>query len=383
MSERFGTTARQTSILIVCFASVLSVATACAGHASRATTDASAAARLDARAAALLAEHRVASVGVALIENGRVALAKVYGQRAPGVQASDATLFNLASLTKPVTAEVILRLASAGALSLDEPMARYWIDPDIARDPRRERLTARLALNHQTGFPNWRTDSPGARLALQFDPGSAFGYSGEGYDYVGRYAERRTGRSFESLAQQYVLGPAGMTSTSYSRRDWMRDRVAVPLDTGGRWAEPQVSDSGHWSGANNLLTTIGDYAKFVVSVMNGDGLTSAMRAERLLPAAGPHPPLACNLAPPTPCPRALNFALGWVRLEYERGPIMAFVGRNDRPGGERTVVYFDPARKRGVVVLTSGMDDGQRLMLDVLDVVDPGSPVTAFLKQRG
>jgi hypothetical protein len=61
---------------------------------------------------------------------------------------------------------------------------------------------------------------------------------------------------------------------------------------------------------------------------------------------------------------------------------MLFVGLNDRPGGERTVVYFEPQRRRGVVVLTSGRN-GQRLFLDVLDILDPGSPVTAFLRARG
>ena len=383
MLHRRATIQRRPAVNASGFACLLSLATACAGQSSTHATTTSPSVRLDARVPALLADHGVASVGVAVIENGRVTLAKVYGRQAAGVPATDATLFNLASLTKPVTAELILRLASAGALTLDEPMARYWVDPDIATDPRRERLTARLALNHQSGFPNWRPDSAGGRLAFLFDPGSAFGYSGEGYDYVGRFAEKRVGRDFESLAQQYVLGPAGMTNTSYSSRGWMRNRLAIPLDTAGAWARPQVSDSGHWSGANNLITTIGDYARFVVSVMNGDGLTKAMLAERRLPAAGPHPPFACKLEPPTPCPRALNFALGWVRIDYEGGPIFAFLGMNDRPGGERTAVYFDPARRRGVVVLTSGQSAGQRLMLDVLDVADPGSPVTAFLRQRG
>jgi CubicO group peptidase (beta-lactamase class C family) len=338
--------------------------------------------QLDAQVPRLLAEYQVASVGVALIEVGRVTVANVYGQQGPGVPASNATLFNLASLTKPVTAETMLRLAAAGALSLDEPMARYWTDPDIAADPRRERLTARLALAHQTGFPNWRDRSPGGRLAFTSDPGTTFGYSGEGYDYVGRFAEKRLGKSFEALAQEYVFGPIGMKSTSYSAREWMRGRLAIPLDSAGRWAEPQVNDSAHWGGANNLITTVGDYAAFVVSVMNGDGLTKAMASERLRPASGPQPPFMCKMEPAALCPRALNFALGWVRLDYERGPVMLFVGLNDRPGGERTVIYFEPQRRRGVVVLTSGRN-GQRLFLDVLDIVDPGSPVTAFLRARG
>jgi len=334
---------------------------------------------LDARVPRLLAEYEIASVGVALIEDGRVTMTKVYGEQAPGVPASNATLFNLASLTKPVTAEVILRLASSGALSLDEPMTQYWTDPDIATDPRRERLTARIALAHQTGFPNWRGE--GGRLAFRSDPGTAFGYSGEGYDYLGRFAEKRVGRSFEALAQEYVFGPIGMKNTSYSARGWMRGRLATPRDSAGRWGQPQVRDSADWSGANNLITTVGDYAAFVVSVMNGDRLTKAMAAEHLRPASGPQPPFGCKIEPAGLCPRAMNFALGWIRLDYERGPIMLFLGMNDRPGGERTLVYFEPQSRRGAVVLTSGRN-GQRLLLDVVDVVDPASPVTAFLRQR-
>jgi CubicO group peptidase (beta-lactamase class C family) len=377
---------RKLTVSIAAVLFTVSVLTACAGGAVRSSTSGSTqqtrvSRDLDAKVPRWLAEYEISSVGVAVIEDGRVALTKVYGEQSPGVPATTATLFNLASLTKPVTAEVILRLASAGKLTLDEPMARYWTDPDIATDPRRERLTARIALAHQTGFPNWRPE--GGRLAFTSDPGTAFGYSGEGYDYLGRFAEKRVGRSFEALAQEYVFGPIGVTNMSYSKRGWMQGRLATPRDSGGRWGQPQVRDSSHWSGANSMLTTVGDYAAFVVSVMNGERLSRAMAEERFRPATGPQPPLACKLEPASLCPRGLNFALGWIRLDYDRGPIMAFLGRNERPGGaERTLVYFDPQGKRGAVVLTSGRN-GQRLLLDVVDVIEPGSPLAAFLRTRG
>ena len=337
--------------------------------------------QLDAQVPALLAKYQVASVGVALIDDGRVALAKVYGRQGPGVPATDSTLFNLASLTKPVAAETILRLVSAGRLSLDEPIAPYWVDADVAADPRHRLLTARLALSHQTGLPNWRGRSPGGKLAFEFDPGSAFGYSGEGFDYAGRYAEKKLGKSFEALTQEYVFVPLGMTSTSYSRRGWMRGRLAIPLDSAGAWGEAQVRDSADWSAANNLITTVGDYAKFVVSVMKAEGLTDSVAAERLRPARGPQPPTRpCTVAAPAVCPSAMRFATGWLRLDYADGPVMLYLGMNSRPGGERTVAYFDPRRRHGAVVFTSG-DKGQQLFMDVLDVVDPGSPVTAFIRQ--
>lgn len=102
----------------------------------------------------LLARHGVPSVSIARVEGRRV-----------------------------VSAEVILRLASAGRLGLDEPMAPTWLDPDLAADPRHARLTARLALSHQTGLPNWRREAGGALRFLR-DPGEGFRYSGEGYEYA-------------------------------------------------------------------------------------------------------------------------------------------------------------------------------------------------------
>jgi CubicO group peptidase (beta-lactamase class C family) len=76
------------------------------------------------------------------------------GIRIPGVGASGKTLYNMASLTKPVTAETVLRLTSAGKISLDESMSPFWLDPDIQSDPWSKLLTPRLCLSHQTGFAN-------------------------------------------------------------------------------------------------------------------------------------------------------------------------------------------------------------------------------------
>ena len=88
-------------------------------------------------------------------------LAEAYGEAAPGMPASNATLYNIASMSKPISAEVILRLAAVNKLSLDEPMHAYWVDPDLAADPRAKLLTTRMALDHQTGFANWRRETGG------------------------------------------------------------------------------------------------------------------------------------------------------------------------------------------------------------------------------
>lgn len=116
----------------------------------------------------LLAVNHIASASIATIKKGKLDWVGAYGQRGQNTPATTDTLYNIASLTKPLTAEVVLRLAAKGKLSLDEPMESYWSDPDLKDDPRRKRLTPRMALSHQTGFPNWRNPETG--LAFDRDP---------------------------------------------------------------------------------------------------------------------------------------------------------------------------------------------------------------------
>jgi CubicO group peptidase (beta-lactamase class C family) len=157
----------------------------------------------------------------------RWAWTAVYGEQSPGVAAIGKTLYNMASLTKPVTAETVLRLASAGKFSLDESMSSFWLDPDIKDDPWSKLLTPRLCLSHQTGFANWRRMTGGV-LKIRWQPGTQTGYSGEGYNYVGRFAEKKLAKPFDVLAQEIVFDPIGMKETSYTAKEWYAGRLAVP-----------------------------------------------------------------------------------------------------------------------------------------------------------
>ena len=103
-----------------------------------------------------LKQFDVPSVAVAYIRKGKIDWTAVYGEQSPGVPANARTLYNVASLTKPISAEVILRLASKRKISLDESVSAYWIDPDVKDNPWNALLTPRLCLSHQTGFTNWR-----------------------------------------------------------------------------------------------------------------------------------------------------------------------------------------------------------------------------------
>jgi|HubBroStandDraft_5_1064220.scaffolds.fasta_scaffold00644_20 CubicO group peptidase (beta-lactamase class C family) len=334
-------------------------------------------AAVDAHAAEWLKESDVPSAAVAYIEDRKVAWTAVYGEQSPGVPATAKTLYNMASLTKPVTAEAVLRLASTGKLSLDESMFRYWLDPDIKDDPRSKSLTPRLCLSHQTGFPNWRGKTGGV-LKIQWDPGTQTGYSGEGFNYVGRFAERKLGKPFDVLAQEMVFNPIGMNETSYTAKNWYAGRLAVPH--GPKRDKPVEDVATTWDGADLLRTTIQDYANFVVSVMHDEGLTKEIATERATLTRDRMKPedlkSVCSAAGvPGHCVVTYGMGLGW---EVENVNGEKILDHDGSDWGVKTFVMFVPSRGIGVVVFTNG-ENGNAVIKKVVEVLYPNSLYVATM----
>lgn len=323
-----------------------------------------------------LTEEQVASVAIASIENGDIAWTAAYGERAPGLPARPDTLYNVASLAKPVSAEVILRLASAGRLNLDAPMSRYWVDPDLAGDPRRDVLTLRIALSHRTGFANWRRMSGGV-LRFVGEPGEGFTYSGEGYEYARRYVSRALGADFEALAQRNVLAPIGMRNTTYTNRPWLEARMALPHLENGAVGEPSINAPGDMLASDNLYTTVGDYARFVIAVMNHEGLSDEIARERFrysveLRDGGCGPQgLALDV-----CPDGVGMALGWMVFRYGDQTVVTHSGSDD---GEQTLAFFIPEQRRGLVIFTNSAR-GRKIFPLVAEALFPGHPFNALLR---
>jgi CubicO group peptidase (beta-lactamase class C family) len=323
------------------------------------------AAALDAQAPRWLAEHHVPSIAVAYIRGGRVLWTRAYGEQSPGVPATPETLYNVASLAKPVFAEAMIRLAAQGRLSLDEPLAGHWVDPDVAGDPRHQRLTPRIALSHRTGFPNWRFQTASRVLAFERDPGTALGYSGEGYEYARRFVQRKLGASWEALAAQLVFQPFGMRSTAHTRRDWFAGRIAVPFGREGRYGEPAFADSAMAS--DDLYTTAGDYARFLVGVMDRAGLPPAFAAQRdSVHVANERATAGCTPAGAAHCPR-VGMGLGWEILQFPGETVRLHTGGD---WGESTMAFYIAERRDGAVMLTNGAA-GMQVMLQAIQVLFP------------
>ncbi|MEM7675983.1 MAG: serine hydrolase domain-containing protein, partial [Myxococcota bacterium] len=294
-----------------------------------------------------LSEFAVPSASVAVIEDDRIVWTKTFGRQTPTRAADDRTIYDIASLSKPVTAEVFFRLAAAGRVSLDDRMADYWIDPDLVDDPRVKRLTPRHVFTHTTGFPNWRGRS---KLRFERDPGTDFGYSGEGFQFLIRYVERKLGQSYQSLAKEVLFTKAGMKNTAFSWQPWFRNRQAWPVDDDGHWNEASVVTEA--MGASAVNTTTADYARFILAVAKGDDLPEAIRAERFRIAVdqGPECRKTAKMAPI--CPKKMGIALGWFVVEFDDETVIGHTGSNSR--GERTIAMYSPTERWGFVIFATG-----------------------------
>ena len=142
------------------------------------------------------------------------------------------TIFEAASLSKPVFASIVLSLVREGVFDLDRPLSEYLELPNPA-DARARTITARHALSHTAGWRNWRF-ARDHTLTADFDPGARFSYSGEGYYFLQRAVERVTGRGLLRLARERIFGPLGMTRTGFMWSPELDGNVARPHSNRGQ-----------------------------------------------------------------------------------------------------------------------------------------------------
>ena len=172
--------------------------------------------------------YNIPGVSLALIKDGKLVYYKTYGVKNTFTKepVDSNTLFEAASVTKPVFSFAVQRLAERGVIDLDKPLYLYLPYPDIAYDDRYKLMTARHVLTHRTGFPNWRYMNPDGKLDLKFTPGTGYGYSGEGFEYLKMVVQQITGKKVEQVLQEEVIQPIGLWHTFFSRNDSLRRMVA-------------------------------------------------------------------------------------------------------------------------------------------------------------
>jgi len=208
----------------------------------------------------------IPGVSLVIIKDGKVAYHKTYGNKNAVTReaVNNQTLFEAASITKPVFAFTVCRLAEKGIIDLDKPLHEYLPFEDIAHDERYKLITARHVLTHQTGFPNWAWVNPDGKIDIKFTPGTGYGYSGEGFEYLKRVVNKITGREVEAVVKEEVLDPLGIKNIYFSENDYMRAHASNGHY--GRFATPANLPSAPgmaWS----MHTEAMDFSNFALGIL--------------------------------------------------------------------------------------------------------------------
>ena len=255
-------------------------------------------------------ELGVPGVSIAVIHDGKIEWARGFGSlKTGGPPVTPDTLFQAASISKPVSAMAALKLAETGKINLEVDANQYlksWKIPanlfTLASSVTIEKLLSHTAGMTVHGFPGYATDAqipsliqvlngekPANTPPIVVDtvPGKIWRYAGGGYEVMQLALQDVTGKPFPELMQELVLGPAGMTHSTFEQPLPM-DRTAeaavpyrpglMPLE-GGAHIYPEMAAAGLW-------TTPSDLARFAINVQNSlsgksNGVLSQKMARRM------------------------------------------------------------------------------------------------------
>lgn len=320
-----------------------------------------------------MAHYKVPGLSVAVIDNHRIVWARGYGVRSEGGGPVDtATLFQAASMSKPVAAAVALTLADAGRIGLDKPVndsLKRWQLPSSPVAPA-SAVTLRHLLSHSggltvhgfAGYPAGAVvptvpqlldgQAPANSEAVRIDltPGTKMRYSGGGSTVGQLMVEDVTGRRFADIADELVLkrvgmGPAGFYQPLPENRaaNAAVGHTADGRAIAGRWhTYPELAAAGLWA-------TPSDLARFLIAVS---------RASAGATDSGIRPNVARLLGEPQPglVTDDGGMGLGFFTMGEGRARRIAHSGGN---AGFRGYMVIFPETGQGVVVMVNGDGGGK------------------------
>lgn len=292
---------------------------------------------------------------VAVVQNGRVVLAKGFGRRSvvSPARVDDNTLFGIGSVTKQFTAAAALLLAEQGKLSVTDKVAKYYPDATRAND-----ITILDLMNHVSGYPDYypldfvdrrmlKPIAPDdlirryAGAPLDFEPGTRWSYSNTGFVLLGRILEKASGQLLGTFLSDRIFTPIGMTHTVYEPNA-DDSRVASGFTSFALTKlTPAAREGAGWVGsAGAIYSTAADIARWDIALMDGHVLAPAswelMTKPRLL-ANGKSSNYGCGLSVAT---------RDGLTVFTHGGAVSGFIARNT----------FIPETRSAVVVVINNED---------------------------
>ena len=312
---------------------------------------------------ASLREHDVPGASVAVVRDGAVRWTGAYGVAAARVPMTPETVMQIASVSKPIAAYTVVRLARAGQVALDAPIERLtagWRLPESEFDARMvtlRRLMSHTAGINVSGYPGLRPGSPlpsteaslagaseAGRVRIADAPGSAWRYSGGGYTLAQLAVERTTGDPYAQVVEREVVRPLGMARTSFgcTTSEPPARGAAGGHDAAGK---PMPRFRYAEQAAGGVCSTAGDMGRFAAALMRG--------------------PIAAAMAAPAPATDGL-YGLG-LHVERLRDGTRRVWHDGSNRGWQAQLEVF-PDRDWALVILTNG-DNGRDVIADVTRLI--------------
>ncbi|MFP2928977.1 serine hydrolase domain-containing protein [Pyxidicoccus sp. 3LG] len=289
--------------------------------ASSASAQGSVSKRIDAFVRTELERQQVPGVGIGIVKNGKVLLAKGYGLAnvEHQVPVKPETLFQAGSVGKQFTTMAVMLQVEAGKLTLADPLTKFFPGAPASWS----NLTVRHLLNHTSGLPDLEgaldyrkdyTDEDLARFAYalqpEFAPGSRWNYSNTGYVLLGIIVNRVAGKHYGEVLRDQVFKPAGMTTARIiSEEDIIPNRAAGYRQVNGQLKNQEwVSPSLNTTGDGSLYVSVRDMIAWDAAVQARAIVTPESWKEILTPA-----PLTSGATYP--------YGFGWQLLERAGKPL--------------------------------------------------------------
>ena len=313
------------------------------------------------------AQH-IPALSFAVVHDGRIVTSGTMGLSNVelNVPANDQTEFAIASVSKTVTASGIMLLAQDGALAIDDPVSKYLAVPESWKA-----MTIRQLLSHTAGVKDHFDDFPRyARLALDrrlsytkeqylkahidaplnFAPGTEWAYSGGGYVILGAIIEKVTGHPYGDFLRDRIFRPLGMDHTHIiSVTDIMPNRASGYWYRDGALRNGGFTGQAHMSGPDvGVMTTASDLARWLIAVSAPHLWTVASRDAMWKQA---HLSDGRDVAA---FPTGHGYGLGWLIGQYGKYEAVGHGG--SLVNGFTSSVFYVPAKKFGVIVLTNQYD---------------------------
>jgi CubicO group peptidase (beta-lactamase class C family) len=280
------------------------------------------------------------------------------GQAFTGVKqkVNSSTIFQAASLSKVVLAYITMQLVAEKKMGLDTPLYSYFEYARIKDDNSSKKITARMVLNHTTGWPNW-TQNPmhkawgNSTLKAQFEPGTKWGYSGEGFVFLQLAIQNILKKDFQAIATERVFSPLGMKNSSFI---W-EERFAETATYGYNNKNEATERSEYFlpNAAFSLLTTATDYSLFLKALMKQQ-LSTLLATE--VPIFDPKKPDSVT--------KHLFWGLGIGIQKNELGKMAWHWGDN---GDYKTFFIINPEKQQIMVCFTNSVN-GLKLMKPLANV---------------